>query len=151
MRIAEVQITLWDKPSVFLVGELEIKARDYVIVDKDLEGEIGKIIEIKEIDKKTFESLNQTEDLKPIGRKATLKDLEKLENDEKKKEKALLDCKKMIDKNQLPMKLVDVHFSFDDKKVIFAFIAEGRIDFRQLVKDKTIPIKPSGAMSPNGK
>lgn len=137
MRIAEVQITLWDKPSVFLVGELEIKAGDYVIVDKDLAGEIGKIIEIKEIDKKTFESLNQTEDLKPIGRKATLKDLEKLENDEKKKEKALLDCKKMIDKNQLPMKLVDVHFSFDDKKVIFAFIAEGRIDFRQLVKDLT--------------
>ncbi len=135
MKIAEVQITLWDKPLFFLVGELQVKVNDYVIVDKDLSAEIGKIVEIREIDKKEFESLSQEEELTPINRKATLKDLEKLESNEKKKEQALADCRKLIDKNQLPMKLVDVHFSFDDKKIIFAFIAEGRIDFRQLVKD----------------
>ena len=64
-----------------------------------------------------------------------MQDLEKKDELEKKRDETLSVCKKFIEKNQLDMKLVDVHFSFDDKKIIFAFIADGRIDFRQLVKD----------------
>jgi len=46
-------------------------------------------------------------------------------------------CKKMASKHKLPMKLVDVHYSFDGSRLTFAFIADGRIDFRDLVKDLT--------------
>lgn len=74
--------------------------------------------------------------LKPIIRKASLVDLEKIVKEEDKK-KAIEYCKKMIDKHELRMKLVDVHFSFDGSRLTFAFIADGRIDFRELVKDLT--------------
>ena len=74
--------------------------------------------------------------IKPILRKATTIDLEKI-SDQKQKKKAMDYCKKMINKYHLFMKLVDVHFSFDGSRITFAFTADGRIDFRELVKDLT--------------
>lgn len=137
MKVAEVQINLWDKNQQFLVGDLDLQPNDYVIVDAALTKEIGKIMDIKDIDEKTYKNLSEEKELTAVIRKATLKDLEKLESYEKNKSAVLDGCKKLIDKNELPMKLVDVHFSFDDKKLTFAFIAESRVDFRQLVKDLT--------------
>lgn len=75
-------------------------------------------------------------ELKPIMRKASVVDLERLPSKEK-KEEAIKFCKEMTSKHQLPMKLVDVHFAFDGSRITFAFIADGRIDFRELVKDLT--------------
>ncbi|MBD3359603.1 MAG: stage 0 sporulation protein [Candidatus Buchananbacteria bacterium] len=137
MKIAEVQINLWDKPQQFVVDELDLQLNDYVIVDIAATKEIGRVIEIKEIGEKDYKNLSQETELSTIIRKANWKDLEKLENYEKNKQLALDSCKKLITKNNLPMKLVDVHFSFDDKKITFAFISESRVDFRQLVKDLT--------------
>jgi cell fate regulator YaaT (PSP1 superfamily) len=137
MKIAEVQLNQWEGPIQYLLGDLELKNGDYVVMETEANIEIGKIIEIKDLEQKVFEQLNKEIKITPIIRKATLNDLEVLENFEKKKEEALTLCKKLVNKHQLPMKLVDVSFSFDDKKVTFAFIADGRIDFRQLVKDLT--------------
>jgi len=137
MKIAVVQFNMWEKPGNFLIGEIELKINDYVIVETEAALEIGKVIEINEIDQKTFETLNHAGELKSIIRKAALNDLEILEKYEKNKEEVMDFCKKMIIKNLLPMKLIDVHFSFDDKKITFAFIANGRVDFRPLVKDLT--------------
>jgi len=137
MKIAHIQFNLWDKIYQYLVAELDLKIGDYVIVETEAALEIGKVVEINEIDQKTSESLNQEAELKSIIRKATLNDLEILEKQEKSKEEMMEFCKKMIIKNQLPMKLVDVHFAFDDKRITFAFIANGRVDFRPLVKDLT--------------
>jgi len=137
MKVAEVQFNFWEKPGNFLSDGLELKINDYVIIETEAGAEIGKVIELKEIDKKAFEEINRTEAIKGIVRKATLSDLETLEKYEKNKEEAMTVCKKFILKNQLQMKLVDVHFSFDDKRMAFAFIANGRVDFRPLVKDLT--------------
>ena len=133
MKIVEVQFNMWEKPGDFFVGEVDLRIGDYVIVETDSALEMGKVMDIKEGDKDAI----KLEEIKSIVRKANLNDFEKLEDYEKRKEGVLEICKKLIEKNQLPMKLVDVHSSFDDKKVTFAFISEGRVDFRQLVKDLT--------------
>lgn len=137
MKLAEVQFNEWDAIYNFIAEDFDLHIGDYVVVETDLGLEIGKIVGQKQGEAKDFSRQDQESGLKPIIRKATLNDLEILENFEKKKESALETCKKMIVKNQLAMKLVDVHFSFDDKRITFAFIANGRIDFRQLVKDLT--------------
>ena len=77
-----------------------------------------------------------TADLKPILRKAIAIDFEKQASEKEKKE-TMAYCKKIIIENKMPMKVVDVYFSFDGSKITFAFIADGRIDFRDLVKDLT--------------
>jgi cell fate regulator YaaT (PSP1 superfamily) len=135
MKIVEVQFTLWDKPTNCLAGDFEVGLGDYIIAEFGENLEIGKIIGIVEEDEKQVKKENS--EIKTLIRKADLKDFEKLEIFEKQKTDAIENCKKYVDKYDLPMKMVDVHFSFDDKKVTFAFIAESRVDFRQLVKDLT--------------
>jgi len=137
MKVAEVQLNQWDRLYNFLVGDLDLNIGDYILIDLQDVKEIGKVRGLKEIPEKEAKTLNEGEELKPILRKATLKDLEQLEANEKVKPAALEVCRKLVEKNQLPMKLVDVHFSFDKNKIVFAFIADGRVDFRALVKDLT--------------
>lgn len=137
MKVAEIQLNLWDRIYYFEVGDLVLNFGDYAVVEANQNLEIGKVMGLKEMSEKDLKALSENEEIKPIIRKATLNDLEVLESNEKGKEKALEECKKLIDKNQLEMKLVDAQFSFDGKKVTFAFIADGRVDFRPLVKDLT--------------
>ncbi len=73
--------------------------------------------------------------LKPIIRPATEEDRRKHIENERKKEQAIVLCQEKIDKRELDMKLVDVEYTFDNSKVIFYFTADGRVDFRELVKD----------------
>jgi cell fate regulator YaaT (PSP1 superfamily) len=75
-------------------------------------------------------------ELKLVLRIANSTDLERIAK-QKDKEDALRFCKEMIKKHELPMKLVDVHFSYDGSRITFAFISESRVDFRELVKDLT--------------
>ncbi len=142
MTILDIQITPWDKIYKYTLNKDEpvpVEAGDYVVIDLDEDAalgqtEIGKVIEKKEMSK---ERILQTgvENLRAITRKATQEDIETALNYKKQKEKASVDCKALIKKHDLPIKLVDVHFSFDGEKVIFAFIADGRVDFRELLKD----------------
>ena len=73
--------------------------------------------------------------LKKIVRIATEEDEKKHDENEKKKKKALEICQEKIKKHNLEMKLIDVEYTFDNNKIIFYFIADGRVDFRELVKD----------------
>jgi cell fate regulator YaaT (PSP1 superfamily) len=73
--------------------------------------------------------------LRDILRKATEEDLMIIEENQKKEEKAYGIAEKKIYHHNLPMKLIDVEYLFDKKKIIFYFSADGRIDFRKLVKD----------------
>jgi len=73
--------------------------------------------------------------LKPILRLANDEDRVKNEENIKKREKALSICQQKVDARGLEMKLVDVEYTFDNSKVIFYFTADGRVDFRELVKD----------------
>jgi len=135
MSIAQVQFAPWDKVYNFSVGSLELAVGDYVIVKTELGVELGKIITIfKEEIKAEAGETKETREIKPVIRKADYDDIAQLTSPEK-REEVLEFCREMIKKHELPMKLVDVHFSFEGNRYNFAFIADGRVDFRELVKD----------------
>lgn len=73
--------------------------------------------------------------LKKIIRIATSEDLKKVEENKAKEKSAFDICLQKIEKHKLEMKLIDVEYTFDNNKILFYFTAEGRVDFRELVKD----------------
>ena len=73
--------------------------------------------------------------LKTVVRRATEADLKKVAENEKKQKDAFAICEKKIAEHKLEMKLVDVEYTFDNNKILFYFTADGRVDFRGLVKD----------------
>jgi cell fate regulator YaaT (PSP1 superfamily) len=73
--------------------------------------------------------------LKKVIRKATPADLETYNNNKQKEKEALEICRQKVLEHKLPMRLIDAEYTFDRGKVIFYFTAEGRVDFRELVKD----------------
>jgi len=73
--------------------------------------------------------------LKPVMRLAKEQDLAVLEKNRKKEKEALAICQEKINKHKLDMNLVDVEYTFDGNKILFYFTADGRVDFRELVKD----------------
>lgn len=76
-----------------------------------------------------------TNPLKPVIRKATEEDLKTVEENREKEKNAFKVCEKKIENHGLDMKLVDVEYTFDNSKILFYFTADGRVDFRELVKD----------------
>ncbi|HZJ41525.1 MAG TPA: regulatory iron-sulfur-containing complex subunit RicT [Patescibacteria group bacterium] len=127
MKIIQVQFAPWDKVYNFFNPDFDLKVGDCVIVETEMGKEFGKVVAC--LDKQ-----KQDRELKPIIRKANYEDVSQLVDD-KKKEETFNFCKQAINRLNLPMKLVDVHFSFEGNKINFAFIADGRVDFRDLVKE----------------
>lgn len=102
-----------------------------VVVETARGTEYGKVvIEPKEVDDSSI-----VQPLKPILRRASRKDEERVKKNEEKRPGAMKIAQEKITAHGLNMKLVDCEFSFDGSKVIFYFSAVGRIDFRELVKD----------------
>lgn len=102
-----------------------------VIVETSRGLELGKIVE----EQKTIRKKDVVLPLKKVLRKATPADFYQLEDNKRKEEEAFRICQKKIAKHKLEMKLIKVEYTFDRNKIIFYFTAEGRIDFRELVKD----------------
>ncbi|NLL52644.1 MAG: stage 0 sporulation family protein [Peptococcaceae bacterium] len=115
----------------FLPGGLDLKPNDHVIVETARGMEYGKVIlPLREIPPDEIVA-----PLKEVLRKATPED-EEIYRKNKHKEKEAFDiCLQKISSHELPMKLIDVEYTFDSNKIIFSFTAEGRVDFRELVKD----------------
>ena len=76
-----------------------------------------------------------TSPLKPVLRLATAEDIRTVEENKEKEKAAFETCQKKIQEHGLKMKLVDVEYTFDRNKILFYFTADGRVDFRELVKD----------------
>lgn len=115
----------------FSPGDIHVEAGDNVIVETARGLEFGKVtMGITKV--KDSEIVAP---LKNIIRIATEKDHKRHEENLAKKEEALRLCQKKIDAHKLEMKLIDVEYTFDNSKVVFYFTADGRIDFRELVKD----------------
>lgn len=138
MKVAQVQFAPWDKKYNFDAAETDVKVGDQVIVKTELGVELGRVAGFAEapdfgVEKAAPEGAAE---IKKILRKAERADLEKLP-DEKKKKKDFTYCRKLIERLELPMKLVDVHYGFDGTRITFPFIADSRVDFRELVKDLT--------------
>lgn len=112
-------------------GNLEINKNDNVIVETTMGEEIGIVV----IPKREIKEEKLTTPLKKVIRVANKNDLDSLEKYKKKEPEALKICKEKIKKYKLDMNLIDVEYKFDGSKILFYFTADGRIDFRELVRD----------------
>lgn len=112
-------------------GFLQLKIGDKVIVETPEGEDIGEVA----INKKTISEEKKELQLKKIIRLANIKDLNHVEENKAKEEKAFNVCQSKIKEHNLEMNLVEVECKFNNSKIIFYFTADGRIDFRDLVKD----------------
>ncbi|MBR4024324.1 MAG: stage 0 sporulation family protein, partial [Firmicutes bacterium] len=112
-------------------GSYDLNIGDNVIVETARGTEFGEV----SMANTEVEDSEIVAPLKPIIRIATKQDIIKHEENEKKKARAMELCQEKIDNRGLEMKLIDVEYTFDNSKVIFYFTADGRVDFRELVKD----------------
>ena len=116
---------------------LEINNKDFVIVETTQGQEFGEVV----ISNRKVEDSSLQKPLKKIIRIATAKDIKHNEENKKREKEAFEICNKKIKEHKLDMTLTDVEFKFDNSKVLFFFTADGRIDFRELVKDLAIIFK----------
>lgn len=110
---------------------LDIKKGDNVIVETARGIEFGTVVSAP----KEIEDEKVIQPLKPVLRVATQKDREQEASNKVKEKDAFKICLEKIKKHNLEMKLIDAEYTFDNNKVLFYFTADGRIDFRELVKD----------------
>lgn len=112
-------------------GYLHVNIKSKVIVETSLGEEIGEVV----AKKKVTPDSNLLTGMKKIIRIANYKDLKHYEENKKKEHEAFNICEEKIKKLKLDMHLTDVEYSFDNSKLMFYFTADGRIDFRELVKE----------------
>ncbi|MVB12266.1 hypothetical protein CAFE_29980 [Caprobacter fermentans] len=108
-----------------------LKKGDKVIVETSRGVECGEIA----MENRQISDEELVQPLRQLIRVATEEDLKKVEENKKKEKTAFGICLKKIAAHKLEMKLVDVEYTFDNSKILFYFTADGRVDFRELVKD----------------
>ena len=131
IKVVGVRFRAAGKIYYFAPGELEIAQGAHVIVETARGIEFGTVI----IGPRDLPDDEVIQPLKPVIRIATSED-EQIEDKNRQKEKeAFQICLEKIQKHNMEMKLVDAEYTFDNNKLLFYFTADGRIDFRELVKD----------------
>lgn len=131
LKVVGVKFQKAGKVYYFDPKELKLNVNDAVVVENSRGLELAYIAEeIKEISEEEF-----SEELMPVIRLATKKDLENYEKNKAKEKEALDKAKELVNKYELQMKLVDAEYTLDGTKVIINFTCEDRVDFRDLVKD----------------
>ena len=131
VKVIGVRFRKAGKIYFFSPDDMKIKKGDHVIVETARGVEYGQVV----LDARDVEEDKVVQPLKKIIRVATPED-DKIEAENKEKEKKAFDiCIEKIKKHGLEMKLIDTEYTFDNNKVLFYFTADGRIDFRELVKD----------------
>ena len=131
IRVVGVRFRNVGKIYYFSPKNLQIEADDHVIVETARGVEYGKVV----LAPRDVEDEKVIQPLKEVIRIATPKDDEREEQNRKKEKEAFRICLKKIQEHGLAMKLIDAEYTFDNNKVLFYFTADGRIDFRELVKD----------------
>ena len=114
----------------FAPNGIQFKKGDFAIVETVRGTEIGEVM----LENRGVEEERVVSPLKPVLRKATDDDFKKVEEIKKKEKKAFDTCLEKIRQHNLSMNLVDVEYTFDENKILFYFTADGRVDFRELVK-----------------
>ncbi|MDO5040817.1 MAG: stage 0 sporulation family protein [Peptoniphilus sp.] len=109
---------------------LDIKKDDNIIVETIRGQEFGTVVLIKQLDESEINM-----ELKPVIRVATKEDEERNIDNRNRAREALIICERECAKHKLDMKLIGSEYTFDNSKLLFYFTAEGRIDFRELVRD----------------
>lgn len=112
-------------------GRLKIEKNTYVIVETSSGEEYGEAVIVNRL----IPEDKIVSPLKPVIRIATRGDIRHNEDNKRKEKEAMKICLEKIKEHKLKMKLIDVEYKFDNTKILFYFTADGRIDFRELVKD----------------
>lgn len=131
VKVVGVRFKKAGKVYYFDPGDLDIQVGQHVIVETARGTEYGEVVVgIKEVQEEDV-----VQPLKQVIRIATEEDNRHMEENRVKAAKAFDVGLEKIEKHGLPMKLIDSEYTFDDSKLIFYFTADGRVDFRELVKD----------------
>lgn len=131
IKIIGVRFRNAGKIYYFAPGKLNIKTGDHVIVETARGIEYGYVV----LGSREVEDNKVVQPLKSVIRMATNEDHERERVNQRKEKDAFRICQEKIRKHELEMKLIDVEYTFDNNKILFYFTADGRIDFRELVKD----------------
>lgn len=131
MKIVEIKLREQGKVMLFNTNELIFKPQDIVIVESERGLDYGQVMAEMEQAAET----KSEEPLRKVMRMATQQDLEQIAKNKTEIKNVFAATEKKIEERKLSMKLVEAEYSFDRSKVIFYFTAEGRVDFRDLVKD----------------
>ncbi len=131
ITIVGVKFRSSGKVYYFDPGEFEIREGSHVIVETARGLEYGEVTAgPREITENSV-----VKPLRKVVRIANEEDEERHQDNQNKKQDALEKCQKKIEEHKLDMKLIDVEYTFDHSKIIFYFTADGRVDFRDLVRD----------------
>ena len=131
IRVTGVRFRSAGKIYYFDPLNFDLKKGDHVIVETARGMEYGTVVmNIREVEDDRVVS-----PLKPILRTATKRDEEIVARNSEREKEAYRICQEKIKKHKLEMKLVEAEYTFDNNKVLFYFTADGRVDFRELVKD----------------
>ncbi len=131
VKVIGVRFRQAGKIYYFSPGKLKVRTGDHVIVETARGMEYGYVV----LGNKEVEDSKVVQPLKSVLRLATEQDDEQAAANAQKEKEAFQICREKIKKHALEMKLIDVEYTFDNSKVLFYFTADGRIDFRELVKD----------------
>ncbi|MDD5422467.1 MAG: stage 0 sporulation family protein [Candidatus Omnitrophota bacterium] len=130
-EVIQVRLREAGKITYFSTGGMKFKVGDCVIVEADRGLDYGHVLS----DTEAILDSDVEEPLKRVIRKANPWDMHQIDKNKKKIREVMDTCSKKIHDRRLAMKLIDAEFSFDRSKIMFYFTAEGRVDFRDLVKD----------------
>jgi len=131
IKIIGVRFKTGGKVYYFNPNDLPAKKDEYVVVETARGIEMGKVV----IEEKEVSEENINKPLKDVIRIATAEDIALSEANREKEKEAYAICLEKIRNHNLEMKLIEVEYTFDGSKILFYFTAEGRVDFRELVKD----------------
>lgn len=136
-RIVGISFRPGGKVHIYDPEDLPLVPGDEVIVPAGGGVELGRVVSpIREVEEEEIK-----EPLKKVMRRASSMDKAREKENVRKKEEAFRTARRLIQKHGLAMKLVDVDYSFDGSNVVFYFTSEGRVDFRELVKDLASELK----------
>ena len=130
-RVIGVRFRTAGKIYYFSPGKYVIKKGDHVIVETARGVEYGTVVS----EPQDIEDEKVVKPLKTVLRTSSTKDDEQEKANREKEKEAFKVCLEKIKKHNLDMKLIDAEYTFDNNKILFYFTADGRIDFRELVKD----------------
>ena len=136
-KIIGVRFRKAGKVYYFDPKNMEIKRGQHVIVETARGTEYGHVV----VGTKEVSREEVVQPLKPVIRVATAEDDEHARRNREKEREAMAICHQKIIKHNLDMKLIDAEYTFDNHKILFYFTADGRIDFRELVKDLAVVFK----------
>ncbi len=130
-QIVGVRFKSGGKVYYFDPQDMTFEKGNFAVVETSRGNECGEVV----IPNREMDEASLHKPLKTVVRKATEEDIHRAAENEAKKQQALKTCEQRIAAHKLDMKLVDVEYAFDNSKILFYFTADGRVDFRELVKD----------------